>query len=164
MALSIGSPIKFTNWWEGNLFGTYQYQKSNTIEDLGFFSISQHNLRINASQTIRLSKSIRMEFNGIYLSPSLAGNVRYESFKVLNWAIQKRFENGGVITFGIDDVFNSPASGGETNIPDQQLYMYRKPDFSNTTFKLVFSKSFGNTKMQANRNRNSGVEDKARVN
>ena len=105
-----------------------------------------------------------MEFNGIYISPSLDGNVRYDAYKVLKWAIQKKFENGSAVTFGIDDVFNSAVSAGATNIPEQRLYIYRKPDFSNTTFKIVFSKSFGNTKMQANRNRNSDSEEKNRVN
>jgi outer membrane receptor protein involved in Fe transport len=164
LSFSMGFPTRFLRWWTGKVFATLRRQKSSTIEPLGIYTLTQNNLHINASQTITLPKEFRMELTGFYQTASLVGNVRFDPRATLNVAIQKKLKSNASFTIGVDDIFNSLENRGVTTIPEQEVYVKRSFDFSQRTFKVTFSKTFGNSKVKANRNRNSSDEEKNRVN
>lgn len=164
LSFSMGFPTRFLRWWTGKVFATLRRQKSSTIEPLGIYTLTQNNLHINASQTITLPKEFRMELTGFYQTASLVGNVRFDPRATLNVAIQKKLKSNASITFSVDDIFNSLENRGVTTIPEEEVYVKRSFDFSQRTFKATFSKTFGNSKVKANRSRNSSDEEKNRVN
>ena len=94
-----------------------------------------------------------LELSGFYRTATLNGNQRFEPTGVLNFGIQKRLKNNARISFNIGDVFNSLEFISSTNLAEQEFKVRRTFDFSQRTFRLGYSSSFGNQKLKASRKR-----------
>lgn len=160
---SVSFPVKVTDWWNMRLFGMYFWKENITVDNLGTQVLSQGTYRFNGNQTFTLSKGFNLEVSGFYTSPFINGNLKINAIWGMNFGIQKELKNGR-IAFNIGDVFNSIQSLGITNIPSQNIYSERGFDFSQRTFRLTYSASFGNNKVKRARNRNSSDEERGRVN
>lgn len=90
--------------------------------------------------------------------------MKFEPLGILNFGLQKRLDNGARLSFTVSDVLNSLERTGITDLTNENLYVRRTFDFSQRTFKLTYSATFGNRKMKQSRNRNSGSDEKNRVN
>ena len=101
---------------------------------------------------------------GFFQSTSLNGNVKFEPLGILNFGIQKKLINRARLTLNISDLFNSLERIEVTDLRNESINITRTFDFSQRTFKLTYSGTFGNQKLQKNRKRNSGVTEKKRVN
>tara|TARA_R110002051_G_scaffold290773_1_gene354440 strand:- start:68756 stop:71167 length:2412 start_codon:yes stop_codon:yes gene_type:complete len=164
-SLTLSFPIKVTEWWKMRYFSTVLWQESTTVEDLGTFTIDQTNFRINGNQTFTLGNEYTAELSGFYQTRSLVGNVKFESLGILNFGIQKKFKGGNRLAFNVSDIFNSLERIGITNIPEENIYIERAFDFSQRTFKVTYSASFGNKGVKKQRARKTGAEkEKSRVN
>ncbi|RKN83540.1 TonB-dependent receptor domain-containing protein [Ulvibacterium marinum] len=164
-SLTLSFPVTVTDWWKMRYFSTLLWQESTTIEDLGRFTFDQTNFRINGNQTFTLGNDYTAELSGFYQTRSLVGNVKFEPLGILNFGIQKKFKNGSRLAFNITDVFNSLERIGITDIPEENIFIERAFDFSQRTFKLTWSASFGNKGVKKERDRKTGAdEEKERVN
>lgn len=164
-SLTLSLPVSVANWWKMRYFSTLLWQESTTIEDLGTFTFDQTNFRINGNQTFTLGNDYTIELSGFYQTRSLVGNVMFEPLGILNFGIQKKFNNGSRLAFNITDIFNSLERIGITDIPEENIYIERAFDFSQRTFKLTWSSSFGNKGVKKERDRKTGAnEEKERVN
>lgn len=164
-SLTLSLPIKVADWWKMRYFSTFLWQESTTIDDLGTFTFDQTNLRINGNQTFTFGNNYTAELSGFYQTRSLVGNVKFEPLGILNFGIQKKFKGGSRLVFNINDVFNSLKRVGITDLPEENIYIKRTFDFSQRTFKLTWSASFGNKGVKKERNRKTGAEnEKKRVN
>lgn len=162
-SLTLSFPIKVTDWWKMRYFTTYLWQESTTLEDLGRFTFDQSNMRINGTQTFTLGKEWSAELSGFYQTRSLVGNVKFEPLGILNFGIQKKFKDGSRLAFNMNDVFNSLERIGITNLPEENIYIERLFDFSQRTFKLTYSASFGNKGVKKERDRKTGAEDEKKL-
>lgn len=164
-SLTVSFPVKVTNWWKMRYFSTVLWQESTTVEDLGTFTFDQTNFRLNGNQTFTLGNDYTAELSGFYQTRSLNGNVRFEPLGILNFGIQKKFKGGSRLAFNLSDIFNSLKRVGITDIPEENIYIERLFDFSQRTFKLTYSASFGSKGVKKERNRKTGAdEEKNRVN
>jgi outer membrane receptor protein involved in Fe transport len=160
---SISLPIKLTDWWSMRYFGTYIWQKSVTVEGLGIYEFEQHNFRINGNVDLKLPEDFSLSVSGFYQTTSLVGNVQFDPLGILNFGLQRKLGENMRLTFNITDVFNSLERIGTTNLTDESVSVERKYDFSQRTFKLTLTGSFGNNKLRKARNRQTS-EEKNRVN
>jgi outer membrane receptor protein involved in Fe transport len=160
---SISLPIKLTDWRSMRYFGTYIWQKSVTVEGLGIYEFEQHNFRINGNVDLKLPEDFSLSVSGFYQTTSLVGNVQFDPLGILNFGLQRKLGENMRLTFNITDVFNSLERIGTTNLTDESVSVERKYDFSQRTFKLTLTGSFGNNKLRKARNRQTS-EEKNRVN
>jgi len=163
-SLSVAFPLKLTEWWRMRWFGMWLWQRSTNVEEFGQYTFDQRNLRLNGSQSFRLPKGLNLELSGFYQTSSLVGNVRFDPLGLLNIGIRKQFKNGSRLTFAVNDLFNTLKRTGTTELSSESLFVSRTFDFSQRTFRLTFSSSFGNPKVKASNERDSGTEEKKRVN
>ena len=165
VSASVAFPLRVNDWWNMRLFGIYTYQTAVSVDDeLGTQEFDQNVFRLNGSQSFKLPNDFGIELSGFYQTTSLNGNVKFEPQGVLNFGIQKKLKNNARLTFNINDVFNSLKAIGVTDLPNENIFVTRTFDFSQRTFRLTYSTTFGNQKLKSSRNRNSGDEERNRVN
>ena len=165
LSASVAFPVKVNDWWNMRLFGIYTYQTAVSVNDeFGAQEFGQNVFRLNGSQSFKLLYDFGIELSGFYQTTSLNGNVKFEPQGVFNFGIQKRLKNNARLTFNINDVFNSLKAIGVTDFPNEGIFVTRTFDFSQRTFRLTYSTTFGNQKLKSSRNRNSGDKEQNRVN
>lgn len=77
--------------------------------------------------------------------------------------MQKKFSNNwGTLRFSATDIFNSFEFNGGTDIAVQNLRTQNLWDFSVPTYTLTYTRNFGNSKLSASRNRQTGAEEERR--
>ena len=98
-----------------------------------------------------------------YFGAGLFGIRRFDPVFGLNIGFQKKFgDKWGTLRFAINDVFDSFEFTGRTEVPEQNLNTRNTFDFSNRTFLLTYSRSFGNDKLKSSRQRGTGSDDERR--
>lgn len=153
-------PIKVTDWWkmQNNLIGSWQ--EVNTYLNGIPVQISTKNLRVTWINMFTLPKDFSAELVGFYQTKGLFGAAEFLPMGALNIGIQKKFKgSAGTLRFGIDDVLNSLKWRGESNFPEYNLVSRFEADFSQRTFKLSYSRNFGNKKLEGARQRATGSEE-----
>ena len=159
---TISTPLKLLEGWNMTLFATYLYQSSTTVEPLGEFTFNQHNFQINGNQTITLPADLSFTVSGFFESRSLSGNLRFDPYGVLNVGLQKKLKVGR-ITFNVTDLLNSLELTGTTDLSEENAFMVRTFDFSQRTFKVTYTASFGNQKLRK-KSQQRALEELQRVN
>jgi len=80
-----------------------------------------------------------------------------------NFGLQKRFgENNNKLRFAVTNVFDGAMIRGVTDIPAENIYVNINLRFNQRTFKLTYSQSFGNKKLNDKRNRTSASDEEQR--
>ncbi len=160
LSFMIALPVYLTDWWEmqNNIMGTWQ--EVNTFYDDDPIQVRQKNAALNSFQTFKLKNNFSMEISGFYRSPTLFGVMKMEPMWAVNFGLQKQLKNDkGSLKFSVDDIFNSLEWDGSTNLPEQNLVTSGVYDFSQRTFRLSYSRNFGNKKLKGARNRATGSQD-----
>lgn len=153
-------PIQVAEWWrmQNNLIGSWQ--EVNTYFDDRPVQVSTKNLRLTWINMFTLPKDFSAEVVGFYQTKGLFGAAEFLPIGALNIGIQKKFGgNAGTLRFGVDDVFNSLKWRGESNFPEHNLVSTFEADFSQRTFKLTYSRNFGNKELKGARKRTTGSEE-----
>jgi len=165
LSASIAFPLEVNKWWSMRLFGIYVQQSVFIADqDLGSRNLKQINFRLNGSHSFKLPLKFKIELSGFYQSTSLNGNVKFIGQRVLNFGIQKKLSSQAQLTLNVNDIFNSLKAIGDTEIPDEEIFVNRSFDFSQRTFKLTYSHKIGNQKLKNNRKRSNANDEKGRVN
>jgi hypothetical protein len=134
----------------------------NTIND-NQYQQEQNSFNINSTQLFNLADNLTAEINFNYNSETLFGSLKIGSNYFLNLGIQKKFgDKWGTLRFNINDILDSYQLQGSTNIPEENLNTYNTFDFSNRTFLLTYTRSFGNKKLKSARSRGTGAEEERR--
>jgi len=161
--LTLGLPTTFTNWWKMQNNVSYLNTKIANTVDGSEFNLRQNTFNINHTQSFTMAKNLTSEINLNYNSPSImsfTGTAILAEFYGLNVGIQKKFgERGGTLAFKVNDLLDSMKWTVTTNIPEQNLNTVNSFDFSNRTFLLTYSNSFGNRKLKSARERGTGAEE-----
>ncbi len=164
-------PVYVTDWWEmqNNVLLLRQqintfYPPATGIEQP--LQINQWGVQGNTTQTFLLPRDFTAEVTGFYQSDSYVGTARFKPIGGLNVGLQKKLKNNaGTLRFNVTDVFNSIVRRRVTDLPEQNAIANGRLDFSQRTFRLTYSRSFGNQKLKQARQRGTGSDDeRGRVN
>ncbi len=157
-------PVTLTRWWsmQNNLFATAQaldgFYKGDPI------LLRQKTLTARSTQSFRLPKDFAFELSGFFRSPGLFGIYKSNSFGTLDIGVQKKFPRmRSTLRLAYDNVLNTLIFKPDINLPDQNLIVSGRLQFSYPTIRLTWSHQFGNEKLKAKRERSSGEEERGRV-
>jgi outer membrane receptor for ferrienterochelin and colicin len=168
-SLTFGLPITFTNWWKMQNNFTYLNTKVENTVAGSLFALEQSSFNFNSTLSFTMAKNLTSEINVNYNSPSInsfLGTAILQEYYGVNIGLQKKFgEKWGTLGFKVNDLLDSIKWKIITNIPEQNLNTNNSVDFSNRTFLLTYTNSFGNSKLKSARERGTGAEEeKSRVN
>ncbi len=163
---TLALPFYIGDFWEMQNNFILVWQKINSDYNGEPFSLENTGYNLSTTQTFILPKDFSIELSGFYNSSGLFGRSTLDPITGMSFGIQKKFKKDrSVLRFNITDLFNSIEFSGGTSIPTQGFETDGVWDFSNRTFKLSYSRSFGNNKLKASRNRStSSEEERRRVN
>ncbi len=168
-SLTLGLPITVTNWWKIQNNVTYLNTKISNTFDGDPIDFEQNTFNSNSTQSFTMTKNFSSEINVNYNSPTLLsfiGTGVLQEVYSINLGIQKKFgDNGGTLSFRVNDLLDSQKWTVITNVPEQNLDTNNTFDFFNRTFSISYSNTFGNSKLKSARERATGAEEeKKRVN
>ena len=163
----VGMPVKITDWWrtQNNLIYTYQDIRAFNSNSESY-NLSMGNFLANSTSLFKFSNSFSAEISSKYVGSKYDGTQKREKYYIIDLGIQKKFSNNwGSLKFGIDDIFDSNKWVTTTDIPENNLQIMDDFKLTQRTFKLTYSKSFGNRKLKSSRKRDKDFdEERRRVN
>jgi hypothetical protein len=120
-------------------------------------SITSFNL--NTTHSFAINGNHSLEASGFYNSPTLQGRFKQSAIYGIIIGFQKQFKNGSSLRLNVRDLLNSIEFNGTTDIPSEGFRTERVLDFSNRTYSISYSFTFGNSKLQGARARATGSEE-----
>jgi hypothetical protein len=160
LSASITLPITVTTWWtmQNNVIGNkIDLQAQYKGEPL---SVKVMNMNISSTQSFTLPKDFSTELSVFYLSGGMFGIYRVKPFASLNFGLQKKLSgNGGALSLNITDVSGPPRYRGSIDAPEHNLVTNTNLRFAVTTFKLTYTRRFGNNNVKEGRKRVTGSEE-----
>ncbi|RYZ57604.1 MAG: hypothetical protein EOO14_10800 [Chitinophagaceae bacterium] len=157
---SITLPITVTTWWtmQNNLVANKMDLSARYKGEA--LSVKMINLNISSTQSFSLPKSFSAEVSAFYLTGSMFGIFRVKPFGSLNFGLQKKLrDEGGTLSLNITDVSGPPRFRGSIDAPEHNLVTSSNLRFAVTTFKLTYTKRFGNNNVKEGRKRVTGSEE-----
>jgi len=169
---SFGTELMFafdiTKWWHIDLMGNiydykvkgelpYQINDTTFIKD---FSASSFNWNSRFNNTIKLSKTTRLQINGMYNSPTVTAQGRSEGFVMVAMAVkQDFFKNKFSATLQLRDLLNT--AGHEFTSEGPNFTTYRKFEPYSPMFSITLTYRINNYKPDRKRNGSSseGMDD-----
>lgn len=158
--------IDVVKWWHidlmGNLYdyqveGEYEYEDEG-VERFVDFSESSFNWNTRFNNTLRLGKTTRVQFNGMYNSPTVSAQGERDGFFMTNLAVRQSFmKNQLSATLQVRDVFGTMSHSATYRGED----FYRWYDFQPNTplVTLTVSYKINNYKPDRRRRSNDNADD-----
>ena len=156
--LTISFPVQVTKWWEMQfnvLANRFTLQASYLSTPVQF---SVNALGINGSQKITLPNKWNLEISGFYQTKQLFGVSEFLAYGSLNFGIEKKLKNGS-IRLSANDVLATNTWIWNTDIPQENLKTRELLDFETQVVRLAYTWNFGNNKLKAKRNRQTGSSE-----
>ena len=160
LAFELNFPIKIGNKIEG--FGSNQFiQKHYKAEYLnGTYDKAKWNWMFYSQVTYRPTSTLSFEVTGFYTTRFLEEFLTLEPLGNLNFGVQKTiWDKKGRISLNCNDILYSDRAKGRLQYQDIDVALLEKHD--SRSIRLAFSYSFGNQKLKAARNRNTGSDAEA---
>lgn len=166
ISTSLAFPFYINKFWEMQNSAFVMWKEIKAYSNQELLTIQNTSFNINSSHTFNVANNFSLELSAFYRSPELFGTARIEAIKGLNFGLQKKFPNhGGNLRFNITDILESIVWSGGTSLPSQGFETDGYFDFSNRTYRLTYSTTFGSNKIKASRKRSTGSEaERRRVN
>lgn len=130
-------------WWMINLMGNaYYYKVEGEIEGRSIDQTS-NNWHARFSNTFSLTKTTKLQFDGMYHSPRTTAQGKREGFMFTNFAVrQDLFKNKLNLTLSVRDVFNTAKFGFEAS--GSNFYSKRNFDMKSPVFAITVSYKLNN--------------------
>jgi len=160
LSANISIPFTPAKWWamQNNL--SANSVKLNAVYKGAPLTVKQMNFSLNSTQSFTLPKDFTIELNGSYFSGGLFGIYQMKPMTSLNFAVQKKLgPKAGNLAFNITDFSGPPRYRLSVDAPEHNLVNYGNIRFTVTTFKLTYTKRFGNINVKAGRSRTTGSEE-----
>ncbi|MEM1215880.1 MAG: outer membrane beta-barrel protein, partial [Bacteroidota bacterium] len=116
--------------------------------------------RGNTTHTFNLPAGVNLEINGFFMSPVSFGLVRSKPLGDLNIGLQKNLNKWGNLRLNFANLLQEQANWrSEADQPDINLRYRGKFGFAERRVRLTYTYNFGNNKVKAARNRQTGSAD-----
>lgn len=145
ITLSASLPVDISKNWKSRWFGAFLYLD---IKDKNGLTYSGPSFQTNTSHTITLPAKTSIDLNALYFHKRQDGIRVLNPLINVNIAIKKQLQNDGILTLGVDDVFDTFKFGDEAELRQAQYLIKAGIDFSHTTFKVGYTHNFGNQKLK----------------
>lgn len=157
-------PVDISNWWkmQYNVTGIWQQI------DIAVPAPSARrlfNVNLTAIESFLLPKNYTIELSGFYQSARLAGINRQKDYGSIDLGIRKKLSGSkGSFTLTASNLLNSQYFFVTADLRTANEASTQRLNWAQRSFKLTWSRSFGNDKLKASRERSTGAEDeKGRV-
>lgn len=164
LAAVLTIPLTLKPWWTISVNVTGVWSRMNAIYKKSPLHIDQKNLNINMAQTFKLPRDLSFELSGFYQSATVFGTYKTAAFGSLDVGVQKKLgKNNLRLTYS--NILNTMKFYLSINRPDLNLVLRDELRFIFPAVRLTYSRSFGNDKLKATRQRSTRSEDeRGRVN
>jgi len=166
LSFTLGFPLQITNWWNMRTNAIFYRQENNGFLDSEPISISRDFIQLNATQSFTISKGLSSEISFNYTGPSLDGTLQYEAIYMVNAGLNINLgDTWGNLRLNVNDVLNSFEWNAKSLVESETFQYDGFFDFSQRTFLVSYTRPFGNQKVKAARDRETGsAEERQRVN
>lgn len=160
----ISLPFTITKWWnmQTNLMGNVQ--ELDALYKGDRVLIKQKNFAARSVQSFKLPKEFSVELSGFYRSAGLFGIYKSKSFGTMDFGAQKKFaKNRSTLRLAYDNMLNTLKFKASVNLPEQNLVVDGRLQFTYPTVRLTYTHNFGNEKLKGSRQRATSAEERERV-
>jgi hypothetical protein len=160
ISLAVSLPVTINGNWtiQNNLSGEWQQLKASYKGSP--LTITQPIFKITSTHSYTLPANYAVELNGTYESGGFFGLYKLDPTVSLNFGLQKKISpKAGTLLFNVTNFTGPPRLNLSAYVPQQNLDTWIHIRFVVTTFKLTYSKTFGNNKVKESRKRNTGSEE-----
>ncbi len=153
------------NFWDCFLLLSYYYKK-DTFRDLDSGVMLENSVgtwlgRMNNSFRLLSNKSLYLDVDFFYLSPTVNGNSRRDAFNYLDLLLRKTIWNKkGSISLGVTDIFNQGNYFTTRTFLNQNNSTFSR--FENRQLTFAFRYKFGNTGIKDNKKRKR-IDERNRI-
>lgn len=156
-------PLQLTDWWE---MSNNLYFNSLALDfELEGKPLKVKNLAygFNSNHSFKLPRQFSLEVTGNFNSPTYWGIAYWRATGSLNIGIEKDFgEKWGKVRLNANDLFLSSNWFGITGQPEIGLLTEQSFQWAERVFMLSWSNTFGNKKLKAARQRQTGAAEEWR--
>lgn len=144
-----------TKWWMFNLMGNiYRYKVEGVLYDTDVTQTS-NNWNARLGNTFTLSKTTKLQIDGMYNSPTTTAQGKREGFAFTNVAVrQDFFDNKLNVTLSVRDVLNTAKFGFESSGPG--FYSKANFDMKSPVFAVTLSYKINNYRQKKSMNVENG--------
>jgi hypothetical protein len=141
-SFSLGTEIMVgfdpARWWHFDLMGNiYDYRQEGELNGRNY-SAESFNWNARLNNNFKLARFTRLQFTGMYNSPTVTAQGTSEGFFVTSLSLkQDFFKNAFSLTLAVRDVFGT--MGHRSTVQDTDFYTYREWNPSTPIFTLTAS-------------------------
>ena len=160
----VSVPVDIGNWWkmQYNFTGIWQQ-----IDIAGEEPAARRLLNVNftAIESFLLPKNYTLELSGFYQSSRWIGTNRQSGYGSIDLGIRKKLPGTkGILTLTASNILDSQDNIITADRPAFNEATRLQVNFVQRSFKLTYTRPFGNNRLRASRERITGAEDeKGRV-
>ncbi|MEO5564923.1 MAG: outer membrane beta-barrel protein [Chitinophagaceae bacterium] len=162
IAATIAVPLTLAPWWSVQMSVIGKWQRINLFYKGSPIQVEQKNFRITSTQSFKLNDKISIDLSAFYQSADLSGLNMRKPFGTVDFGIQHKIKNGKLI-FGVTDIFVTSRGIIHFSVPENSLVGGRRMLFTQRLFKLTYTRSFGNSKLESKRRVDNSEEERKRV-
>ncbi|PWK28642.1 outer membrane receptor protein involved in Fe transport [Arcicella aurantiaca] len=174
--ISFSVPVPITKWWFSNTY--FNLYNNHYVGDIPKTTVGADGVattifqpldarattyQANMTHQFTLPKKFSIELSGWYQSPFVEAQLIGKPMGAVSFGVQKKFlKDKATLKLNVNDVFWSNSFRGSFAFNDIDVQIANK--WESRVARLTFTYRFGNNKVQASRQRQTGLEaEKGRV-